>query len=409
MKIRLRKGNARARDRLKGHAPIREVVASSYDSLLHGLTPADLHELERRLEASIEEVDPVAFVTTTCGEHIWSKQREVLESVRDHRKTAVPSCHGTGKSFISARVIAWWVVRHELGKSFVVTSAPTSRQVRVILWREIGRLHAKARLLGRTNQTEWMATMPAGNEEVVAFGMKPEDASPTAFQGIHARFVLVVFDEACGIVPELWIAADSLVANDDSRFLAIGNPDFVGTEFEAICKPGSGWHVIAINAFESPNFTGEELPLEVKAQLIGRIYVEERRRKWAPTWRWTDDGRSCVPPNRILGNLTMSSVEVHVGNSLMASSVNLGGENSPTPADVYDPKDLADTNPFWQSKVLGRFPVQGTLAGLIPAPWILSAQRRTLLPSTPIELGIDPGAGGDETAVALRQGQHYRI
>lgn len=41
--------------------------------------------------------DGPGWVTERLGEHIWSKQREILDSIRDHRRTAVRSCHGVGK------------------------------------------------------------------------------------------------------------------------------------------------------------------------------------------------------------------------------------------------------------------------------------------------------------------------
>lgn len=41
--------------------------------------------------------DPVGWVRDTLGETLWSKQREIAESVRDHRRTAVKSCHDAGK------------------------------------------------------------------------------------------------------------------------------------------------------------------------------------------------------------------------------------------------------------------------------------------------------------------------
>jgi len=41
--------------------------------------------------------DPGAWVQDRLGQMVWSKQREIMESVRDHRKTAVRSCHGAGK------------------------------------------------------------------------------------------------------------------------------------------------------------------------------------------------------------------------------------------------------------------------------------------------------------------------
>ena len=44
-----------------------------------------------------------------------------------------------------------------------------------------------------------------GNE-LVGFGRKPADTDEHGFQGIHAPFVLIVLDEACGIPEQLWIA-----------------------------------------------------------------------------------------------------------------------------------------------------------------------------------------------------------
>jgi hypothetical protein len=55
--------------------------------------------------------DPVGFITERLGEHVWSKQRQIAEAVRDHRRVAVPSAHETGKSFIAARIAAWWIRR----------------------------------------------------------------------------------------------------------------------------------------------------------------------------------------------------------------------------------------------------------------------------------------------------------
>src|SRR5262249_55451908 len=161
--------------------------------------------------------DPVLWCQQRLGETLWSKQKDILYSVRDYRKTAVMSCHEIGKSFLAGRIVAWWLDVWPPGEAFVVTSAPTGAQVQAILWKEIGRAHAKGNLRGRVTQTEWHLRMPAGNEELIAFGRKPSDYSPTSFQGIHARRVLYVFDEACGMPGSLWEAADSLIANDLSK------------------------------------------------------------------------------------------------------------------------------------------------------------------------------------------------
>lgn len=317
--------------------------------------------------------DPVLWAREKLGEHLWSGQARILESVRDHRKTAAATCHEIGKSFGAGLLAAWWIDTHKPGEAFVVTTAPTGPQVKVILWKEIGRAHGRGKLPGRINTTgcEWKLVV-GGKEEVVGMGRKPNDYSPAAFQGVHAPFVLVIIDEANGVRGQLHDALDSLIANNTSKLLMIGNPDDPSGEFHEACKPNSGYNVIHVSAFDSPNFTGEFLPEHIGKQLIGHVYVEERRAKWAPKWTWTADRSRCVPP---------------------------------------PDSTLEETHPFWQSKVLGQFPVQTSAGTLIPLPWIRAAQERTLAPIGPNELGLDVGAseGGDPSCLGHRRGPVFRV
>lgn len=292
--------------------------------------------------------DPVAWVHERLGEETWSKQREILESIRDNRRTAVHSCHESGKSWIAGRVAAWWIETHPPGEAFVVTSAPTGSQVKAILWREIGRVHARGKMAGRCNQTEWWMQMPAGNEEIVAYGRKPDEFDPAAFQGIHARYVLVIFDEAAGIPQSLWEAGDTLIANEGSAFLAIGNPDHADSEFAEVCKPGSDWNVIGIDAFETPNFTDEAISDELSEVLISPTWVDEKRKSWG------------------------------------------------------------EENPLWIAKIRGQFPDK-SVDGLIPISWVRNAQQRSLDRCDPRRLGMDVGGGGDLNVIADRAGPVVRI
>lgn len=280
------------------------------------------------------QIDPNFWLEDKLKESFWSKQKEIAASVVEHRHTAVKSCHDVGKSFLASRMAAWWLDCHPPGQAFVVSTAPTAAQVRSILWREINRAHHKGHLIGRVNQTEWWY-----DNEIIGFGRKPDDYDPSAFQGIHARYVLVIIDEACGVPQGLWDAADTLVTNDDSRMLAIGNPDDSQSHFATVAKPGSGWNIISINAYESPNFTDEMISEELSRLLISPVWVEERKQRW--------------------------------------------GEGSP----------------LYISKVLGEFP-EDTEDGVIPLSWIRRCQE--VEPSgTEVTLGLDVGAsvGGDETVI----------
>lgn len=295
-----------------------------------------------QLEQAFDHADPVDWVTQRTGEHVWSKQADIMHAVATHRRTAVRSAHGVGKSHIASRIAAWWLDSHPSGEAFVVTSAPTYAQVRAILWRYIRQIHRKAALPGKLNQTEWFL-----DDELVAFGRKPADHDEAAFQGIHARYVLVILDEACGIPEQLWIAADSLTTNDDCRLLAIGNPDNPQSYFAKVCA-GGHWHTIGISAFDSPNLTGEPVPDDLGKLLVSKTWVQEKATDWG-----TD-------------------------------------------------------NPIYISKVLGQFPpddpqsvVRASDVAVCRVGTDMVRHAQELLP---VELGVDVGGGGDETVIRERRG-----
>lgn len=286
--------------------------------------------------------NPGLWAKERLGVTIWSKQKEIIESVRDHSETAVHSCHEIGKSFIAALTACWWLDTHDPGTAFVVSTAPTQPQVEAILWREINRMHQKGDLPGRTNLTEWYM-----GKELVGLGRKPSEYNHSAFQGIHARYFLVIIDEACGVPKQIWDAASTLAANEHGKMLAIGNPDDPISEFADNCKPGSGWNVIGIGYADTPNFTdeGKNLPPEITEQLISPRWVESRRKKW--------------------------------------------GEDSA----------------LFISKCEGKFPTGADPFSAIPMSMLNKCRYLDLPDGEPIEAGIDVGAGGDRTIIYERRGR----
>lgn len=301
-------------------------------------------------EAAVAEQyadDPGLWARDKLGAHLWSKQIEISESVRDNRQTAVQACHGPGKSWTAAQLTAWWLDTHPPGEARVVTTAPTGDQVKAILWSEINGAFSKAEsrgspFLGRINETDWKL-----GKRLIAFGRKPSDYNPHAFQGIHAKYVLVIIDEACGVNKQFWTAAHAIATGEHCRILAIGNPDDPGTEFARACGSGR-WNTIKISVFDTPNFTGEDVPDELREMLVSRIYEEEMRLEY--------------------------------------------GEESPT----------------YISKVLGDFPSDAE-DGVVRLSKVRACCRPRETPWRPeqlgpVELGIDMGAGGDETVIRERRG-----
>jgi hypothetical protein len=261
--------------------------------------------------------DPALWAKDKIHQHLWSKQVEILNALREHRFVAVKSCHGPGKSFSGSCAAAWWLDPevHPLGSAFCVTTAPSYPQVSAILWREIRRRHREGNLRGRiTLDCEWhmgdVDTKRADrSEELIGMGRKPQDYDENTFQGIHARYFMAILDEACGIPEALWNSVLALATNENSRILALGNPDDPNSRFANICKPGSGWYVVKIGVWDTPNFTKEVVdayrelgavpddyevvddewvPDDVAEGLVSPLYVDTAIKEWgigSPIWQ----------------------------------------------------------------------------------------------------------------------------
>jgi len=246
--------------------------------------------------------EPVKWAREKASLYLWSKQVEILESLKEHRFTAVQSCHGPGKSFSAANAGAWWLdpETHTLGDAFLISTAPSWPQVEAILWKEIRRRHYRAKLAGRiTRECQWL--MGESNtrrlhesEEIIGMGRKPQDYDEDTFQGIHARYLLAILDEANGIPEALWDSVLALATGKNSRVLAIGNPDDPNSRFARVCRPNSGWNVIRISAWDVRQAIVEEgIPEDVAEQLTSEEYIETARREWgegSPRWQSKVEG-----------------------------------------------------------------------------------------------------------------------
>ena len=86
---------------------------------------------------------PVMFAKDHLGVRPWKKQREILSAIANHKRVAVRSCNGSGKTFTAALAAIWWLMAFD--QAIVITTAPTERQVKNLLWHEIRSLYLKNR------------------------------------------------------------------------------------------------------------------------------------------------------------------------------------------------------------------------------------------------------------------------
>jgi hypothetical protein len=300
--------------------------------------------------------DPVKFVEEGLKETLWSKQREILASVRDNKRTVVPACHAPGKSHIAARAISWWVSSHEPGTAMAVSTASTFRQVRNILWPHIRRVAVRHNLPGEVMQVEWRI-----GTELVSYGFA-SNTDESAVQGIHAPNLLIVVDEAGGLSENVGRALEALMTGGNTRMLVIGNPptEIEDSWFERCCS-SELYNVIPISAYDTPNFTGE-------------------------------DAGVCMacPPNVLSHPVTEHLVDESWVNDVIT--------------------EFGVDSPFVEARVFAKFPRSGG-SRVIPLGWVEAAMENAE-PETgnTIRLGVDVASdGGDEFVIAWADGFNVSI
>ena len=213
------------------------------------------------------KTDATYFCRGVLGFTPWAKQRDILRSVRKHRRTLVISGHGVGKTQIAGAIICEWMSTRPQAR--VICTATTYPQVREVLWEKTRALYhaAKMPLGGRMLDAAWTI-----GPEWMAVAKTADD--PTALQGIHGPAVLIVVDEGEGVPASNIEALSSLLSSDGSRMVAFTNPTSTQSWcYEAAQRPDV-WHTINVSCLEHPNVVEGR---EVVPNAVTRQWVEEVR------------------------------------------------------------------------------------------------------------------------------------
>ncbi len=316
--------------------------------------------------------DPTFFATEILGITPWSRQIQILDAVRINRRTAVRACRGVGKTYIAAVIVLWFLYCYGPGTK-VITTAPTQRQVRELLWSEIRALHARAEergyTLGGTPSSVRLDVDPLADPDWYAVGISSDD--PDKYLGFHAPAILFLVDEASGVPQAILDAAKGYGTGATSRTLYIGNgTQTSGGLYDAFTSGAELWTRIGVSMFDSPNFTEENVAAFPRV----REYME----------------RNAIP-------YTTEQVPDSVRNAL------------PWPETVDEALvEWGEDSPLFAVFVLGEFPGEGanTVIGLQK---VMQAQAR-YAEWEPTD-GVDTcdvicdvaRFGDDETVIAVRE------
>lgn len=157
-------------------------------------------------------------------------QRSALNDIRDHIRSgsdvsfrdATASGHGIGKSAITSWIVLWFMSTrpHCAG----VVTANTQSQLTSKTWRELSLWHKRAL---NAHWFRWTATRFQAIESPETWSIAAipwSESNPEAFAGLHAKDVLVIYDEASAIADTIWDVTEGAMTTPGAFWWAFGNP-----------------------------------------------------------------------------------------------------------------------------------------------------------------------------------------
>lgn len=330
---------------------------------------AKLESLKREVPA-VEQYreNPELYASEVLKVKWWGRQTEIARSVASVKRTLVKTGHGIGKSFVAAGLVNWWYDTRP--NSVVVSTAPTYRQVTAVLWREI-------RSQRRTKPSADISQIRDPSDPAhyamgytTAKNMRADSYESQGAQGVHAKDLLAVIDEAGGVQPAFWQAFDGMAVGAGNHILAIGNPTVNSGPFFEAARSGK-WNVLTVSVLEHPN-------------ILAHLEHKPDPYPGAVSIAWLDDKLTDPAWVEIIPN-----------------------EASHDSPECFEFKGVwYKARPIAQSLILGQFPSETTDTVWAMA-WIESARYREMRWSTTdrLEIGVDVARfGTDSTAMHARIG-----
>lgn len=180
-------------------------------------------------------------------------------------------------TFLAARIALWFLYCFRPAK--VISTAPTSRQVRDLLWAELRTAHKKAKVPLGGKPLQLSLTLSTDH---FAVGFSTDEDNTDKFTGYHSPNQMVIFDQAAGIPTALWESAEGLMTSANCKWLVISNTAISDSEMANICIPGrktrfGKWNIIKIRASESPNVVEGR---DIYPGLVSFDWVKRRTEAW---------------------------------------------------------------------------------------------------------------------------------
>lgn len=197
--------------------------------------------------------DPELYTVQRLGMRPTWQQKAIINAIQSEgAKVTVRSGHNTGKSAASAGILLWFLETRDYSK--IPCTAPSSHQLKDVLWAEVSKWIRKADSLSAKRGDHprlWLSNLfkvtndriydPSAKEWFAVARTSGRD-NPDALQGFHASelqvsedgksilddhstgSLLFIIDEASGVLDQVYEVAEGALASPGSRLLMLGNP-----------------------------------------------------------------------------------------------------------------------------------------------------------------------------------------
>jgi hypothetical protein len=198
--------------------------------------------------------DPVLYARQRLGLRPTPHQQALLRAlVPEGAKVSARAGHGVGKSAATAGAVWWFLETRHSAK--VPCTAPTSHQLRDVLWAEIAKWMRYADAVSKQRGDHpafWLGSLfritadrvfdRGSGREWFAVARTSGRDNPDALQGFHASNltlsadgttvedfggggnILFLVDEASGVHEDVFTVAEGALSSHGARLLMIGNP-----------------------------------------------------------------------------------------------------------------------------------------------------------------------------------------
>lgn len=302
------------------------------------------------------QADPHGFCTHVFGENYTEDVVRVMESVRDNPVTIAKSANATGKSHGAARIAAWFYKCFP-GAQVYTTAAPPERNLRKILWGEIGSLVEKHPHVFADDRITQDLNIQRDSLSFITGVTIPMAGTPeqreAKFSGKHAPYLLFIVDEGDAVPPEVYKGIESCMSGGFARLLVMFNPRGEYGPVAQMEKKKLG-HVVSLSALVHPNVV---LGDDYIRGAVNRETTVRRINEWCrPLAPDEKPDNECFELPRYLRGETARSLS--------------GEQFPPLPAGWFKV-----INPAFFYMVLGQYPPQSETQ-LISRAWVDSAVSR---------------------------------